>query len=160
MFERRILTKNSDGRHVWRMTSSIMYDVWRHVWRLDKSVILVSSCVYFCKILRLLFWLRYRFSDVLRNCKLCKLQPRYPIPRYPITVMTILYVCCSRVAVATSHNKPYLVIWVLVWIPDRSRYNNTNNQQSDTLFRLKIRFSDALLVSQKYTKTKKALMYL
>ena len=29
-------------------------------------------CV-FCKILQLLFWLRYRFSDVLRQFKLCKL---------------------------------------------------------------------------------------
>ena len=31
----------------------------------------------------------------------------YPIPGYPITVAIISCVCCSRVAVATSHIKPY-----------------------------------------------------
>ena len=40
-----------------------------------------------------------------------------------------------------------------MYIPDRStRYNiNTTILQSDTLFRIRVRFSDALLVSQKNT---------
>ena len=72
------------------------------------------------------------------------------MPGYPITVVIILYVCCSHVAVAIN------IIWVLVWIPNQSHYNNTTTRQDDT-FRIKVRFSDALLVSQKNTNTKKHL---
>ena len=46
------------------------------------------------------------------------------------------------------------LIRVLVGIADRSRYNNTTTQQNDTFFRIKVGSSDALLVSQKNTKTK------
>ena len=39
---------------------------------------------------------------------------------------------------------------VLVWIPDRSHYNiNTTTRQNDTFLRIKVKFSNAILASQK-----------
>ena len=74
----------------------------------------------------------------------------------PLNRMTHEYKLCELCAFVVL--EPHQV---LVWITDRSpRYNNnTNTRQNKTLFRIKVRFSDALLVSQKNTKTNNTFTY-